>query len=45
MSDEKTSVAVSIDTWKKLNQRKNPKKTFDDVIRELLEEAEGADEE
>lgn len=40
MGKETTTLQVSTETWKQLNARKDVGETFDDVIQELLEEAE-----
>lgn len=40
MAEETTTVTVSKDTWKELHLRKDPGDSFDDVIRDLLEEAD-----
>lgn len=38
MGDEDTSIRIKVDTWQRLNERKDrPNKSFDDVINELLE--------
>lgn len=40
MSDT-TTIQVSMDTWKRLNARKQgPNDTFDDVLQRLLDETE-----
>lgn len=39
--DETTTIEISKDTWKCLNQRKEPGKTFNDVVSELLEDDNG----
>lgn len=39
--DDTTTVRVSPETWKRLNQRKGPGDSFDDIISQLLDEAEG----
>lgn len=36
------AVKVSEETWRKLNSRKEPGDTFDDVVQRLLEESDGA---
>jgi len=39
MTEEKTTIKVTKETWKMLNDRKTePGQTYDDVIRELLDE-------
>lgn len=38
MSDEKTAVNVTERTWRRLNARKRPGESFDDVVDRLLEE-------
>lgn len=40
MAEDSTSIQVERDTWKELMMRKEPGDTFDDVIRDLLEQAE-----
>ena len=40
MSDDITTIQVSAETWRRLNQRKGPGDTFDEVITELLDAAE-----
>ena len=40
MPDDVTTVKVSTDTWKRLNRRKGPGDSFDDVIEQLLDLAE-----
>lgn len=40
MAKETTTVTVSHDTWKRLQMRKNPGDSFDDVISKLLDETE-----
>lgn len=35
-----THIRVSEETWTRLNRRKGPGDSFDDVLRELLEEEE-----
>jgi predicted CopG family antitoxin len=37
---ENTSIEVTKQTWKDLNARKDPGDTFNDVIRELLQDCE-----
>ena len=34
---------VSEETWRRLNARKKPGDTFEDVVQRLLEEADGAE--
>lgn len=42
---EKTTVKISRETWKRLTMLKDePGETYDEVIAELLDEAEGPDE-
>lgn len=36
-----TKILVSDETWKSLNQRKEPGESFDDVIRRLMADANG----
>ncbi|ELZ08190.1 antitoxin VapB family protein [Natrinema saccharevitans] len=43
MADEKTTVTVSTETWKRLTMRKDPGDSFDDVITDLLDEVEDTD--
>jgi predicted CopG family antitoxin len=38
MSDDKTAVNVDTRTWRRLNARKRPGESFDDVVDRLLEE-------
>jgi predicted CopG family antitoxin len=33
-----TTIEVSTETWKELNQRKEPGDSFDDVIQRMLDE-------
>ena len=40
MANDRTTVNVSHDTWKRLTMRKEPGKTYDDVIAELLDTVE-----
>jgi len=44
MADDVTTVKVKEETWKRLNARKTPGKSFDDIISELLDEVEESDE-
>lgn len=38
MSDDTTTIQVSMDTWRRLNSRKKgPNETFDDVLQRLLD--------
>jgi len=37
MADQRTTVDVSHDTWRKLNRRKEPGQTFNDVIKDALQ--------
>ncbi|UIP00311.1 antitoxin VapB family protein [Halobaculum sp. CBA1158] len=41
MGDD-TTVRISRDTWKRLNDRREPGVSFDDVINGLLDEVEDA---
>lgn len=43
MADDKTTVTVTRDTWKKLQMRKEPGDSFEDVIAELIEIAEDSE--
>ena len=43
MVDDVTTVKVSTDTWKRLNQRKEPGDSFDEVISKLLDEVESSE--
>jgi predicted CopG family antitoxin len=45
MPDDKTTVEVTDETWKRLLMRKNRGDTFDDVITEALDLAEQYEEE
>ncbi|QRG24104.1 hypothetical protein HrrHm2_065 [Halorubrum virus Humcor2] len=45
MGEQKTTVTVSRDTWKKLQMRKEPGDSFDDVISDLIEEVENSENE
>lgn len=36
-----THIRVTEETWKRLNQRKGPGDSFDDVITRLLDESDG----
>ena len=40
-ADEKTTVKVSRETWKRLNHLKEPGDAFDEVIQRLLEQEQG----
>lgn len=41
MSDGTTTIQVSMDTWRRLNARKQgPNETFDDVLQRLLDATE-----
>lgn len=42
-SSSDTSIRVSRDTWHRLNQCKEPGKSFDDIINELLDAVEERD--
>jgi predicted CopG family antitoxin len=42
--DDVTTVKVKGDTWKRLNQLKEPGDSFDEVIQRLLNEGKEADE-
>jgi predicted CopG family antitoxin len=45
MSDDDTSVRISVETWRRLKDRKDrPNTSFDDVITELLNATEDCDE-
>lgn len=44
MAKEKTNVEVSVETWRRLQFRKDPGDSFDDVISDLLDEVEMMDE-
>lgn len=44
MAEEDTSVRIKKDTWQRLNARKEPGKSFDDIISELLDQVEEAEE-
>jgi len=39
MADD-TSVRIKTDTWKRLNDLKEPGDSFDDIIRRLLDESD-----
>lgn len=39
-SDKKTSIQIETTTWKRLNMRKEPGDTFDDVVNRLLDDTE-----
>jgi len=46
MSDDTTTITIDKENWRKLNRMKrDPSDTLNDVLTQLLEEAEGADEE
>lgn len=45
MANDRTTVNVSHKTWKRLTLRKEPGKTYDDVITELLDLADEVEEE
>ena len=36
--DDRTSIQISRETWRALNQRKEPGDSFDDVIQRVLSE-------
>lgn len=40
---ESPALKVSEETWRRLNARKKPGDTFDDVVQRLLEEADGVE--
>jgi len=41
MADDSTTIQVSMETWRRLNGRKQgPNETFDDVLERLLDETE-----
>lgn len=44
MAEERTSVSVYASTWERLNERKERGESMDDVINELLDIAEEAEE-
>ena len=44
MAEGKTNVEVTNDTWRQLTLRKEPGKTYDDIIQELLDIAEEHEE-
>jgi predicted CopG family antitoxin len=44
MSEDRTNVQVTTETWKRLHMRKEPGDSFDDVISELLDIAEEVEE-
>jgi len=45
MSDDDTSIRISVETWRRLKARKDrPNTSFDDVITELLDATEDCDE-
>lgn len=44
MSDDDTSIRISVETWRRLKDRKDrPNTSFDDVIQELLDATEEAE--
>lgn len=43
MPEDDTSIRISEETWHQLNSRKEPGVSFDDVITNLLEDAETGD--
>jgi predicted CopG family antitoxin len=43
MSDM-TSMKISKDTWQRLNRRKQPGDSFDDVVQRLLDDVEASDD-
>jgi len=46
MSDDTTTITIDKENWRKLNRMKrDPSDTLNDVLTQLLEEVEGADEE
>jgi predicted CopG family antitoxin len=44
MSEDDTSIRIKNDTWQRLNARKAPGKSFDDIINEILDELEEGEE-
>lgn len=40
MAEDDTSVRIKNDTWKRLNNRKEPGESFDEIINELLDKVE-----
>ena len=40
MAEGKTNVEVTNETWRRLTLRKEPGKTYDDIIQDLLDIAE-----
>lgn len=44
MPDERTTINVSSDTWKRLLVRKSPGDTFDDVLTAVLDDLEACQE-
>jgi len=40
MDSDTTTIQVNSETWQRLNRRKGPGDTFDDVIQELLNEVD-----
>lgn len=41
MANDDTSIRIKTDTWKRLNDLKQPGVSFDDIIAALLDEHEG----
>jgi len=44
MPDDDVNIRIKRDTWKRLNARKEPNDSFNDVIRRVLDEVEGGEE-
>lgn len=40
MAEDDTSIRIKNSTWKRLNDRKEPGVSFDDIINELLDKVE-----
>lgn len=40
MGTDDTNIRIKRDTWSRLSERKEPGKSFDDVIQELLDDSE-----
>lgn len=44
MSESSTSVRINHSTWRRLHERKEPGESHDDVITDLLDQVENADD-
>ena len=44
MMGDDTNIRIKTDTWARLRDRKGPGESFDEVLRELLDQVEGCNE-